>query len=61
MDTGVLKEPRGFIRILQWFFAIIALATCVRFATYIEYEVTCKDSAAAGPQRIRHNVSYPFV
>ena len=27
----VLNEPRGFIRIIQWFLAIIAFATCCSY------------------------------
>lgn len=58
MDTRVLKEPRGFMRCLEWLFAIIAFATCCHFNTYCEYEIECKNGPSPAP--IRHDISYPF-
>jgi len=40
MNTEVLKEPRGFIRCLQWLFAIVAFAACANFGTTMHYKVT---------------------
>lgn len=57
MDTAVLKEPRGVMRMLQWFFSICAFATCCDFSTYLQYVVTCADGTS---QTITHNASYPF-
>lgn len=57
MDTRVLKEPRGFMRCLEWLFAIIAFATCVNFATTSEYTVTCTDNRTIS---VSHPISYPF-
>ena len=56
METHVLKEPRGFMRVLQWFFAICAFATCANFSTFLQYDIMCGDAK----ESVRHNVSYPF-
>ncbi len=66
METGVLKEPRGAMRLLQWFFAICAFATCADFTARMEYVITCKSAKDGAPEKqdevvIRHNTSYPFV
>jgi len=60
MDTGVLKEPRGFMRCLQWLFAIIAFATCCDFSSYVEYTVECSENAGGAVQHIKHEFYYPF-
>eukprot|EP00093_Oithona_nana_P009621 09621.XXX_359920_361432_1 [CDS] Oithona nana genome sequencing. len=57
MDTRVLKEPRGFMRCIEWLFAIIAFSLCCDFATYVEYTVDCK---GAGSTHYKHSLSYPF-
>jgi len=57
MDTRVFKEPRGFLRCVEWFFAIVAFACCCDFATYVEYDVECKHSPTVN---IKHQFSYPF-
>jgi len=58
MNTEVLKEPRGFIRILEWFFALIAFATVANFSTSCGYTVTCTNLNK--PITITHQVFYPF-
>lgn len=57
MDTRVLKEPRGFMRCLEWLFAIIAFATCCDFSTTSEYSITCSNSNVTN---VSHLISYPF-
>lgn len=57
MDTRVLKEPRGFMRILQWFFAIIAFSTCVHFNTTSNYSVFCTSGSVVN---VSHPFEYPF-
>lgn len=59
MELRVLKEPRGFIRILEFFLAILAFACCVDFTTYMQYEVTCTHGDGV-PKPYRHNATYPF-
>jgi len=61
MNTEVLKEPRGFIRILEWFFALIAFATVANFTTSCGYTITCNVSGKEWkPIKITHQVYYPF-
>lgn len=57
MDTRVLKEPRGFMRCIEWLFAIVAFATCCDFSTYVEYEVECTKN---GTFAAKHIITYPF-
>jgi len=57
MDTRVFKEPRGFLRCVEWFFAIVAFACCCDFATYVEYDVIC---AVPPTVTVKHQFSYPF-
>jgi len=61
MDTQSLKEPRGFIRCLEWLFALVAFATCANFSTSFEYTVTCKEGAGQETvTKVVHQVYYPF-
>ena len=59
MDTRVLKEPRGFMRCLEWFFAILAFATCCDFSTVSEYTVMCSNPSQKN-WTVQHTISYPF-
>eukprot|EP00094_Tigriopus_californicus_P009647 TCALIF_09300-PA protein Name:"Similar to SYPL2 Synaptophysin-like protein 2 (Homo sapiens)" AED:0.21 eAED:0.27 QI:29/0/0/0.66/1/0.83/6/0/307 len=58
MDTAVLQEPRGFMRALQWLFAICAFGSCADFDTIMRYTVTCPNGDI---KEIQHNATYPFV
>merc|ERR1712150_381582 len=55
MDTEVLKEPRGFIRCLEWLFALIAFATCANFSTSCGYEIKCTDWSK--PIQVSHQIN----
>jgi len=57
MNTEVLKQPLGFIRCLQCFFAMVAFAACANYSSYMEYNVTCLDNSTT---TVRHTFSYPF-
>jgi len=57
MNTRVFKEPRGFMRCVEWFFAIVAFACCCDFSTYVEYKVECRDK---DPYTAKYEFSYPF-
>lgn len=47
MNTRVVfREPRGFIRWLQLFFAIVAFSTVVDFATNLTIDITCAGQAS---------------
>ena len=54
-----LKEPRGFLRVLQWFFAMIAFATCCDFSYSFGFTVTCTDPAVT-VQPFQIKAKYPF-
>jgi len=61
MNTRVFKEPRGFMRCVEWFFAIVAFACCCDFSTYIEYSVTCRnETQKPDVKNVTHEFSYPF-
>lgn len=52
----VLNEPRGFIRILQWFLAIIAFSLCCDYQGETTFTYECDGQKY--PQKV--NVSHPF-
>jgi len=60
----VLNEPRGFIRIIQWFLAIIAFATCCSYTGAFKFTYSClkagddEDNRVSVTQRVE--ISYPF-
>lgn len=64
MNTRVVfKEPRGMIRWIQLFFAIIAFSTVVDFYTSVGITVTCPMAPNTTTAIIKHqilNVTYPF-
>ena len=37
-DVEPLKEPRGFLRLMQWFLAMIAFATCCDFSVQFGFK-----------------------
>ena len=59
MNTRVFKEPRGFMRCVQWFFAIVAFGCCCDFSTHVDYTVECTLPANSS-QKVTHVFSYPF-
>ncbi|XP_042190949.1 synaptophysin-like protein 1 isoform X3 [Callorhinchus milii] len=44
LDFGPLKEPIGFIKLLEWIFAIFGFATCGRFSGETAVSMRCKAS-----------------
>jgi len=63
-----LKEPRGFLRMIQWFIAMLAFATCCNFSVKFGFEIHCKNHTASttnssirpGPFNFNISASYPF-
>ena len=67
MDLTLLKEPLGFIRFLEWVFAIAAFATCANFTTQTKYQIQCKaandglnGSDSCFNIRVKQQIRYPF-
>jgi len=62
VHVAVLKEPRGFIKILQFVLAILAYATTVGVSTFFTFHASlkgCKDNTGLS-QFVRKDVTYPF-
>jgi len=53
------KEPRGFLKVLQWIFAICAFATTVNFTTQPSVELSCIGNTSL-TTTVRHTIEYPF-
>ncbi|KAK2721126.1 synaptophysin-like isoform X1 [Artemia franciscana] len=58
LDLDILKIPRGFIRILQFVFAVFAFACLTSFSTVIEFMVKCKDNGSETVHPV--SIVYPF-
>ncbi|XP_075751782.1 synaptophysin-like protein 2 isoform X1 [Rhipicephalus microplus] len=58
LNFRVLKEPRGFIRVLQFVFSIFAFATTSGFGTTSIFSVTC--SGSGSPFKVNVQFGYPF-
>lgn len=58
-DPEPLKEPRGFLRLIQWFIALVAFATCCDFSLKFGFTIVCqKDSNET--HAFNTKTSYPF-
>ncbi|XP_037086906.1 synaptophysin-like [Pollicipes pollicipes] len=61
VHVAVLKEPRGFIKILQFVLAILAFSTTVGFSTYFTFHATVAGCNSGSQNVVRKDVSYPFA
>lgn len=59
LSFEVMKEPRGFIRVLQCIMAILAFATTAGFSTECEFNIPC-GSNKAGDKLVEYTIDYPF-
>uniref|UniRef100_A0A674PBX7 Synaptophysin n=1 Tax=Takifugu rubripes TaxID=31033 RepID=A0A674PBX7_TAKRU len=55
----VLKLPLGFIKVLQWFFAIFAFSTCGSYSGVFRMSVECKNRTESDLS-IEVEFEYPF-
>ncbi|KAG5836463.1 hypothetical protein ANANG_G00255020 [Anguilla anguilla] len=55
----VVKQPLGFIKILQWVFAIFAFATCGSYSGMFKMSVECKNRTESDLS-IEVEFEYPF-
>ncbi|XP_077581674.1 synaptoporin [Stigmatopora nigra] len=55
----VLKLPLGFIRVLEWLFAIFAFATCGGYSGQLRISVDCMEKASSNLS-IAIDFAYPF-
>jgi len=58
-DVEPLKEPRGFLRLMQWFLAMIVFATCCDFSVQFGFKVKCKSENVTLPE-FKTVATYPF-
>ncbi|MCL4136493.1 UNVERIFIED_CONTAM: hypothetical protein GTU68_044127 [Idotea baltica] len=56
-NVRVLKEPRGFIKVLQFLFTICSFATTTSFMSVLRLSVTCKDNTS---DLVTIPISYSF-
>ena len=61
--TEVLKEPRGFIKIIQFFFSILAFACLVDWRGHLSFELTCKAKNGTTIKKVPvdETFQYPFA
>jgi len=60
LDIEVFKEPRGFIRCLEFFFAIVAFSTLANFSTEFSFDIKCKNATLDDQKILEVQVDYPF-
>ncbi|RWS28830.1 synaptophysin-like protein [Leptotrombidium deliense] len=58
LNTRVIKEPRGFIRIIQFIFAILAFSTTAGFDTRTTLEISCREVKAGTVTTVNHKINY---
>ncbi|XP_063063681.1 synaptophysin a [Engraulis encrasicolus] len=56
----VLKVPLGFIKALEWVFAIFAFSTCGSYDGSFRMSVSCKENVEESDLKIDVDFEYPF-
>ncbi|KAM9114264.1 synaptophysin-like protein 1 isoform 1-T1 [Pangshura tecta] len=57
LNLGPLKEPLGFIKVLEWIFSIFAFATCGGYSGHTSIKVSCSDTKN---ETLEAAFGYPF-
>jgi len=66
LNLDAVKEPKGFMKVLQFLFAILAFATTTSFSTSFSFHVNvtgCNDTISVTQTKsvmVKQDVSYPF-
>ncbi|KAG8199516.1 hypothetical protein JTE90_009362 [Oedothorax gibbosus] len=62
MDVSlrVIKEPRGFIRIIQCVMAILAFSTTAGFSAECKFTIECASDKPNGIKEVEYEFGYPF-
>uniref|UniRef100_A0A3Q2R2I6 Synaptophysin b n=1 Tax=Fundulus heteroclitus TaxID=8078 RepID=A0A3Q2R2I6_FUNHE len=55
----IIKQPLGFIKVLQWIFAIFAFSTCGSYSGMLKMSVECKNRTESD-LGIEVEFEYPF-
>ncbi|XP_062955708.1 synaptophysin-like protein 1 [Cynocephalus volans] len=60
INLSPLKEPLGFIKVLEWIASIFAFATCGGFKGKTEIQVNCSSNVSEHKTTITATFGYPF-
>lgn len=64
MNLDAVKEPRGFMKVLQFFFAILAFATTTSFSTTFSFHASVAPAVSCNGSIngvvVKQTASYPF-
>ncbi|XP_063783117.1 synaptophysin-like protein 1 isoform X2 [Pseudophryne corroboree] len=60
LNFSPLKEPLGFIKLLEWIFSIFSFATCGGYSGTTSMIVSCEDKKLAENHTIEATFMYPF-
>jgi len=63
-NPEALKQPRGFMRLLQCFFAMLAFSCCAGFGSSLSFKITCTDAgdnSSTITETVKADYSYPFA
>jgi len=62
MNIEVLKQPRGFMRCLQFFFAMLAFSFCAGFSSRLSFKIICHPASnETATVEVLQEYSYPFA
>ncbi|KAM4662213.1 synaptophysin [Discoglossus pictus] len=56
----IIKEPLGFIKVLEWLFSIFAFATCGSYSGEFSLSIKCINNKSESKPNIKVDFEYPF-